>query len=85
MTAEPEVLDDRPQLIKIAGRQVTARQDIDPRGIPPHRVRRFFDQDLDNPRDGLIPAVLERILEVGGRDIDDREFRELADGSAESA
>ena len=65
------------QLVEIPRRQMASRQHIDPSGIAAGGILRGLDQHFDHARHGLLPTVLERVLEVGGRDIDHRECREF--------
>ena len=65
-----EILDNGTELVDIAWCQMAARQHVDAGCIPARQIAGFVDKHLDHPGNCFLPAILKRILEIRGRDID---------------
>ena len=78
-----ERLDDVAQLVEIARRQMAARQQVHAlRSARRVLGRRLNELSPTMRGDGLRPAVLECILEVGRRDVDDGDIARAPDGAS---
>lgn len=75
--SKTKVFDDCAKFVEIAWSQMATGENVDALVIPACFVERRLDQSFHQPCDRLCPAILERVLEVGSRDIDDREIGEV--------